>query len=141
MKQGTNGVGRLLALALGLASSLNLLVVGLIPSGQTKGASSQPARNKQTIDRGTTAQESAATVRERVRASYGHLPLSFTANEGQFDERVKFLSRGQGYNLFLTSSEAVLVLKRGGSKAVRAVASQKSSVLRMTLKNASPQVE
>ncbi len=32
----------------------------------------------------------------------------------QTDGRVKFLSRGNGYTLFLTSSEAVLSLSRGG---------------------------
>ena len=45
-----------------------------------------------------------------AQATYGHLPLSFEANQGQTDPQVKFLSRGQGYNLFLTSTEAVLTL-------------------------------
>src|SRR5579863_1597918 len=38
------------------------------------------------------------------------LPMTFEANEGQSDARVKFLSRGAGYTLFLTESEAVLSL-------------------------------
>jgi len=42
---------------------------------------------------------------------YGELPLSFEANRGQTDPQVKFLSRGNGYNLYLTSSEAVLTLR------------------------------
>ena len=42
--------------------------------------------------------------------SYRKLPMSFEANQGQTDERVKFLSRGQGYNLFLTPDEALLSL-------------------------------
>src|SRR5688572_10237177 len=46
-----------------------------------------------------------------ARAAYGHLPLNFEANQRQTDSRVKFISRGDGYNLFLTSTEAVLVLK------------------------------
>src|SRR5436305_817741 len=37
--------------------------------------------------------------------SYGKLPLSFEPNLGQADPSVKFLSRGSGYNLFLTPSE------------------------------------
>ena len=45
-------------------------------------------------------------------ASYGKLPLSFEANQGQADAGVKFLSRGRGYGLFLTSSEAVLELRK-----------------------------
>src|ERR1700716_4145990 len=39
---------------------------------------------------------------------YGKLPLSFEANQGQSDARVKFLSRTSGYSLFLTADEAVL---------------------------------
>ncbi|MGA7620068.1 SBBP repeat-containing protein, partial [Candidatus Binatus sp.] len=35
-------------------------------------------------------------------------PLTFEPNLGQSDPAVKFLSRGQGYSLFLTGSEAVL---------------------------------
>ncbi len=45
------------------------------------------------------------------------LPLIFEANRGQSDNRVKFLSRGPGYVLFLTSSEAVLALHLNESGA------------------------
>src|SRR6516164_8098982 len=48
----------------------------------------------------------------RLLKSYGQLPLSFEANRGQTDPRVKFLSRGRGYTLFLTSTEAVLALRK-----------------------------
>jgi photosystem II stability/assembly factor-like uncharacterized protein len=48
--------------------------------------------------------------RAKVTGSYGKLPLSFEANEGQFDSRVKFVSRGSGHTVFLTSTEAVLSL-------------------------------
>lgn len=48
----------------------------------------------------------------RVAEIYGRLPLSFEANEGQSDKQVRFLSRGQGYTLFLTGDEAVLSLRR-----------------------------
>lgn len=51
------------------------------------------------------------TIRARVIESYGKLPLSFEANQGQADQQVKFLSRGHGYKLFLTGNEAVLALK------------------------------
>ena len=47
-----------------------------------------------------------------MAASYGKLPMSFEANRGQSDRRVKFLARGSGYSLFLTGNEAVLALKR-----------------------------
>lgn len=44
-----------------------------------------------------------------VSDSYGKLPLSFERNQGQTDAEVKFLARGHGHTLFLTSHEAVLV--------------------------------
>src|SRR6266481_5783987 len=48
-----------------------------------------------------------------VAETYGKLPLSFEANQGQSDERVRFLARGSGYTVFLTSNEAVVALKKG----------------------------
>jgi uncharacterized repeat protein (TIGR01451 family) len=44
--------------------------------------------------------------------SYGKLPLAFEINSGQTDAEVKFVARGQGYGLFLTSSSAVFSLTR-----------------------------
>jgi hypothetical protein len=55
----------------------------------------------------------------RILEGYGKLPLSFEANQGQADARVKFLSRTGGYTLFLTGDEAVLAL-RGKAKNRRA---------------------
>lgn len=48
----------------------------------------------------------------RLLKRYGQLPLSFETNRGQTDARVKFLSRGRGYKLFLTSDEVVLGLAK-----------------------------
>jgi hypothetical protein len=59
------------------------------------------------------------------------LPLSFELNQGQTDSRVKFLSRGNGYALFLTPSEMVLGLSRPDTKA--------TGVLRMRLVGANKQ--
>src|SRR5882672_7381229 len=44
-----------------------------------------------------------------------HQPLSFELNQGQTDPEAKYLARGNGYMLFLTSRDAVLRLKNGGS--------------------------
>lgn len=49
-------------------------------------------------------------ARARVVEGYGKLPLSFEANRGQTDGRVKFLSRGRGYTPYLRGNEAVLAL-------------------------------
>ena len=55
----------------------------------------------------------------RILASYGKLPLSFEKNQGQTDDRVRFLARGEGYALFLTSQEAVLRLDASVVKDAR----------------------
>jgi hypothetical protein len=84
--------------------------------------------------------------RADLQSAYGHLPLSFEANQGQTDHQVKFLSRGKGYNLFLTSTEAVLALtspERAMNKGIEAKASRssresKQAVLRMSLVGSNP---
>src|SRR5712692_5411890 len=70
----------------------------------------------------------------QINAAYGSLPLSFEANRGQTDTRVQFLSRGNGYNLFLTPREAVLSLTPPAAAPVNA----KSAVVRMRLVGANP---
>jgi hypothetical protein len=49
---------------------------------------------------------------DQLRETYGQIPLSFEANQGQTDPRVNFLARGSGYALFLTPDEAVLSLQQ-----------------------------
>lgn len=78
--------------------------------------------------------------------AYGHLPLSFEANEGQTDPRARFLARGQGYSLFLTVGEAVLALMGGAaSQELSSLGPHQSglyrgtdAVLRMRLLHSSP---
>jgi len=83
---------------------LALCLLGLLLVG-----SPRPALNRNTT-RGALPKESHAPHPALI-AGYGKLPLSFEANQGQSDNRVKFLSRGRGYSLFLTSTEAVLQLR------------------------------
>lgn len=56
-------------------------------------------------------------TQEQASREFGKLPLSFVENKGQTDARVKFMSNGSGYSLFLTANEAVLVLARSKVKA------------------------
>ena len=72
-----------------------------------------------------TATEPDATAKAAVQTAYGKLPLSFEANQGQSDAQVKFLSRGNGYSLFLTPTEAVLTLQPPGGKGIREKAIEK----------------
>jgi hypothetical protein len=47
-------------------------------------------------------------TRARINATFAALPLAFEANQGQTDPQVKYMARGNGYTLFLTSGDAVL---------------------------------
>ncbi|HEV8132087.1 MAG TPA: SBBP repeat-containing protein, partial [Acidobacteriota bacterium] len=73
----------------------------------------------------TAAAPPAAQAAMRLDENYGKLPLSFELNCGQTDSRVKFLARSRGYDLFLTTTEAVLRMRianrglRDGEAAVR----------------------
>ncbi len=72
--------------------------------------------------RGSSASggEDDAAKKARLKREYGRLPMNFEVNQGQADGAVKYLSRGHGYQVFLTGSEAALVLSRvkgGGSSA------------------------
>jgi Cep192 domain 4/Beta-propeller repeat len=68
---------------------------------------------------GTNPKSSSLTA-PSIRATYGKLPLNFEKNIGQTDARVKYLAHGQGYGLFLTSTEAVLALSGPPCKATSA---------------------
>ena len=50
-----------------------------------------------------------------ARIAHAKLLLSFEPNLGQADPRVKFLSRGPGYTLFLAEDEAVVALRKSGA--------------------------
>ena len=51
----------------------------------------------------------------RAIQMFAALPMSFEANAGQTDLRIKFLARAPGYTLFLTDQEAVLSLLKPAS--------------------------
>lgn len=67
-------------------------------------------------------------------------PLAFEPNLGQADPQVRFVSRGPGYNLFLTPEEAVLVLRSGAVPAPREIPTTepRRQVVRMRTLGASP---
>ncbi len=72
------------------------LAAGLLPASASR-FEPRPAR--------------ARPAQAKVHQDYGRVPLSFERNQGQADPRVRYLSRGGGYSLFLTASEAVLSLR------------------------------
>jgi photosystem II stability/assembly factor-like uncharacterized protein len=74
-----------------------------------------------------------ASTSARVKNDYGNLPLSFEANQGQAPAQVKFISRGSGYNLFLTSTEASIALQAADNNDSKS----KTTLVRMKLEGAS----
>src|SRR6476659_7237846 len=94
----------------------------------------------------------AQPVKTRIAERFGKLPLSFEINKGQVDQSVKFWSRGGGYDLFLTASEAVLRVRArrsdkfegpGRTDTHREENVREGTVLRLKMlgANATPQVE
>src|SRR2546422_1999265 len=94
-----------------------------------------------------TSPEIPQATKQQFLVAYGKLPLIFEANQGQTDPQVKFLSRGSGYTLFLTPTEAVLTLTKADAQAKRRFSGETSlaepekqaaTVLRMKLLGANP---
>jgi hypothetical protein len=63
------------------------------------------------VAKSADASQADAKTQERILDQFGKLPLSFEANQGQTDSRVKFFSRTSTYTLFLTADEAVLAVR------------------------------
>ncbi len=105
---------------------------------------------------GSASQQPSTAVKQRAMVAFGNLPLTFEPNQGQTDSQVKYLSRGHGYNLFLTSKEAVFTMPLASkNSALLDLAKQKQmdltgksgasatdpadAVMRMTMLGANPQ--
>ena len=70
------------------------------------------------VSPGWANNQGEGNVDQSVPATFVQLPMAFEPNQGQADEKVRFISRGRGYTLFLTLEEAVLLLRdRDASKA------------------------
>jgi hypothetical protein len=80
------------------------------------------------------------------------LPLSFETNQGQTDPAAQFISRGDGYTLFLKSNEAVLALHKTVAqtqtsarlrklhrKSPRSVAAREAELIHITMAGENPQ--
>jgi uncharacterized repeat protein (TIGR01451 family) len=76
-----------------------------------------------------------AGTKARIAEAYGRQPLGFEANRGQTDAGVQFVSRGAGYTLFLTSTQAVLALRRASPETTERTV---TTPLRMKLVDSNP---
>ena len=83
----------------------------------------------------------AASASANLRVQYTRLPLEFEANQGQSDSQVKFLARGQGYALFLTSNDAVLSLSKSSSATQKTTDATAALRIHLIGGNPSPEVE
>jgi len=91
-----------------------LLAAALLPPSRQEGAPIDGSAERSRPARGTPANHKPSQAEQaRALGAYGNLPLGFEDNQGQTDSRVRFLSRGVGYSLFLTPNEAVLALRTG----------------------------
>ena len=92
---------------------ITLAIVALIPGFLSfqRELSVKPALSK------STESSSIAPDKQEILQAYGKLPLVFEPNMGQTDDSVQFVSRGQGFGLFLTQSGATLLLKNKGQQA------------------------
>src|ERR1700690_3724685 len=89
----------------------------------------QPVTSLAPAAKRPTPGQSATVVQQ-----YAKLPLSFEPNLGQAKGDTKFLARGDGYSLFLTSDQAVLVMKGHASKSAKGA----TGVLDMQLVGSNP---
>ena len=96
-----------------------LLFLALGQAGLRPAAAQTAVSEKAPSPQSHSAQYTLGPASPVVVAKYGGLPLSFEANQGQSDQRVKFLARGQGYGFYLTANEAVLALSKPVPRADR----------------------
>src|SRR5579862_1469572 len=77
-----------------LVTTLTAVMAGMLPASAQQSGAARPSLPS-----------------PQVVGNYGRLPMTFEVNQGQASGTVKFLSRGHGYNAFLTTGGMVLNLR------------------------------
>ena len=93
----------LMAVALLLVSNMRRLEVPTLP---TFGSSPTQSLGPSTVD---------PAVRARVKESFGKMPIAFTANGGQYDERVRFAIEASDKTVYFTDEGLTFVLTSGAT--------------------------
>jgi fibronectin type 3 domain-containing protein len=89
------------------------LAAGKAPAAKTAGgASKRAAQASKTGAAKAPAPRLSKEAKARIQHSYAQLPMSFEVNRGQAGKPVRYISRGQGYTLYLTPTTAVLGLQK-----------------------------
>ncbi|HWN09545.1 MAG TPA: SBBP repeat-containing protein [Pyrinomonadaceae bacterium] len=115
--------------------ALASLILSLTPGAAATSVNASSKRSA-AVAANRAASDGGPADSAAAQRNYGALPLSFEPNQGQADRSVKFLSRGKGYTLFLTPTEAVFRLQMsdcGMRNPQSALCDRQSSVLRMKL--------
>ena len=104
-------VGLVLALWASMVCSPIITLSHAAPPAAVPGRSAlvHPANSVATSAAYHAEDKNDRVEQNRLRESFGKLPLNFEANSGQTDARVKFFSRGSGYGLYLTPNEVLMV--------------------------------
>jgi beta-propeller repeat-containing protein len=113
-------LGSPVSLAMSVCLLLALCAMALLYTQSTSTASATLRHASQLVAGKSipeTALAKSAASQQRALTSYGNRSLTFEANQGQADPQVKYLSRGHGYTLFLTSAEAVFAMPTGSTKS------------------------
>jgi hypothetical protein len=58
------------------------------------------------------APQPAPAIVSALKSAYGHLPMYFEPNDGQFDPKVRYVARGAGTTLALTGTDVLMVFSR-----------------------------
>jgi hypothetical protein len=93
------------------ASATVILSLGIASIGPHRAAWTSPLPTAMDHSRPKGVTQKPSAYRSLTRH-----PIAFEANVGQADSRAKFISRNPSYNLFLTSSGAVLSFQKRGGK-------------------------
>jgi Beta-propeller repeat len=133
----------------GIAALCVIAIVLFIASRNEKFAARQTGAARTLL-----AAKGTAKADPKWTEAYGKLPMGFEENLGQTNSEVRFLSHGQGYQLFLTAQEAVLQVRSSkpldfsprhrleSSKTLRARKQQgTTSVVRMRIAGANPHLQ
>ena len=74
-----------------------------------------------------TFAELSQSHKAQLVENYGKIPLSFTVNQGQFDSKVKFTTRGNGCTMFFTQEGTTFLLSREKEESVAKWMANRSS--------------
>ena len=111
----------IIGLVLALLTIINSLALSGYTASRGAGSSTPQTLHTELADRpnreagaktaGSLNHQPDKANRKRINVALHKLPLSFEVNRGQTADEVKFLSRGKGYSLYLTPTEALISLR------------------------------